>query len=58
MLEEEKLAIADARRTSAKATGVAPLSFGLNSHLVHFPFFPIGWIGEQIIEVLVGVLVL
>src|SRR5207237_8515648 len=58
VLEEEQLAVTDARCASAKATGVTTICFGFYSNLVHFPFFAKGGIGEQIIEMFVRLLVL
>ena len=50
MLQEEQLAIGDARQTGTEAAGIAPLMLSPDILLVAFPVFAIRWIGDKVIE--------
>ena len=58
MLEEEELAVADPGQAGAEPAGVAAVVFGLHRRLIHLPFLAEGRVGQQVVEALVGVLVL
>jgi len=55
--QKEKLAVADARQSRSEATRGPALTLGADGIFVALPVLAVGWIGDQVVETLAGVVI-